>query len=298
MDDKLLEKYNIEIDNEYFCNDARIIESKTGRYVVKKKKIYNKKDVYSYLESRNFNFFTKPINEIDRDSYELYEYINSIDVPDELKAEDIIVLTSILHAQTSYFKKIELDEIKKTYEKYIDQLKYLDDYYHNLQDLIETRIYMSPSEYLLIRNISQFYAAIEFSKNHLEKWYAKIVKKTKERVVQLHNNLDLSHYVVGDSKVLLSWDKSSKGNPINDLIIFYKKYFLDFDFTALLNIYQSKYSLLEEEINLLFCILSMPDKIDLGSKEYLKCREIHYYLLYMKETSHFILENEPKPSEE
>ncbi len=298
MDNKLLDKYNIKIDNEYFCNDARIVEGETGRYVFKKKKVYNKKDIYNYLESRNFTFFSKPVNEIEKDEYEIYQYIDSVEIPDEQKAEDIMTLISILHAQTNYFKKVELDDIKKTYEKYVDQLNYLDDYYHNLQDLIETRVYMSPSEYLLIRNISQIYAAINFSKKHLDNWYTVVKNKLKERVVQLHNNLDLSHYIGGENKLLLSWDKSSKGSPIYDLIIFYKKYFIEFDFTSLFNIYQRKYPLLSEEKDLLFCILSMPDKLELGGKEYLKCREIHYYLLYMKETSQFILENEPKPTKE
>ncbi len=300
MINDLLEKYKIKAKSINIKSDLRMIETDNEKYIIKESKVKDLYRVYNYLESRNFSYYVKPINNIEEDNYEIYPYIEENDIPDEQKAEDLITIASYLHSQTSYYKILDLDEVKEIYEKYIKQLDYLDHYYHDLQDVIETRVFMSPSEYSLIRNISQFYAAIYYSREYLERWYKIIKDKLKERNVQLHNNLDLSHYITGagNRKILLSWNKANKGNPIYDLIIFYRNNYQKFDFLSLFRQYESKYPLLEEEKYLLYCILALPDKVVFDNTELSNCIKLSNYLLYMEKTSDFLLKQDPKPSEE
>ena len=56
-----------------------------------------------------------------------------------------------------------------------------------------------------------------YSKNELEKWYELVKNSHKKRLVVLHNNLDLSHFLRNSKSYLISWDKSKIDIPIFDL---------------------------------------------------------------------------------
>ena len=45
----------------------------------------------------------------------------------------------------------------------------------------------------------------------------------QERTVQLHNNLSLNHILKEEIPYIINWDKSKRGIPIFDFLIFYKK---------------------------------------------------------------------------
>ena len=174
---------------------------------------------------------------------------------------DLINLVSLLHNKTTHFKEVDFEDYKKIYEDINNNIEYLYSYYNDIITLIESKIYMSPSEYLLARNISKIFGSLNFCKNELEKWYKLVENKTKIRVVVLHNNLDLSHFISGSKSYLLSWDKSKLGIPIFDLYILYKRHALDFDFAEILKQYELSYPLKEDERKLLFILLALPDRI-------------------------------------
>ena len=74
--------------------------------------------------------------------------------------------------------------------------------------------------------------------------------------------------------------------PIYDLLILYKKYYLDFDFYELFNYYESRYPLTIEERKLLFIFMAIPDKIELEDNEYknsIKCRKLIDYIYKTEE---------------
>ena len=133
---------------------------------------------------------------------------------------------------------------------------------------------MSPSEYLLARNISRIFIALNFCKEEIENWYELIKDKTKQRVVVLHNNLDLSHFFKMDSSYLISWDKSKIGIPIFDLYILYKRHALDFDFSEILKQYEQNYPLQKDEKKLFFILIALPPKIDFDKSIYEQTKEI------------------------
>ena len=133
---------------------------------------------------------------------------------------------------------------------------------------------MSPSEYLLARNISFIFKSIEIGKGYVESWLTSITGLNKMRVSVVHNNLNLSHFIRNDKAYLISWAKSKIDIPIFDLYNLYNSHFSDLDFLELLKRYESVYPLKKYELELLFILITMPDKIEFNDTEYNMCKKI------------------------
>lgn len=247
-----------------------IIESHDSKFVIKET---NKKNLlYEYLNSRSFNYYPNIIKE-DQD-YTIMEYQEDIEIPKEQKLHDLIDLVSLLHNKTTFYKEVSEDEFKQIYEDIKGNIEYLLDYYNLICDDIETHVYMRPSEYLLIRNITKIYECLNFCNIWIEKWYQLIKDNKKQRYVFLHNNLDLTHFIENENNYLISWDKSKIGLPIFDLYKVYKRHYFDFEFSELLEDYESNYPLKEEERLLFFILILLPEKLILEGNEYERCKLI------------------------
>lgn len=287
-------KDNLNVKKFTIKNSVEIIDTDNGVIVIKKEddKIYN---TYNYLISRGFDYFPKVIK---RDgNYNIYEYIDSVNEPVEQKILDIVTLTTILHSKTNFYKEVDIDNYKYLYETISQNIDYLYGYYNNLIIDIEKDVYMSPSRYLIARNIDKIFVTLNYCKMELDSWYEIIKDKRKLRVVNIHNNLDLDHYLKGDKAYLISWNKNKIDMPIYDLIILYKKYYLDFDFYELFNYYESRFPLLEEERKMLFIMIALPYKLELNDSEYknsIKCRN---FFDYMYKTNELIKEYKSKYEE-
>lgn len=282
---EILKKYKLK-PNRYVKNGkATIVDTEIGRFVIKKNN-YNKK-IFNYLKSRNFNYYPKIINDLDEE-YEISEYIEEIDYPNEQKMLDLINLISLLHSKTTHFKEIDYEDYKQIYEDIKNNIEYLEDYYNEMITIIESHVYMSPSEYLLARNISRIFISLNFCKNEIENWYNLIKDKTKQRVVVLHNNLDLSHIIKNDNSYLISWDKSKIGIPIFDLYILYKRHALDYDFSEILKNYEKNYPLKKEERILLFILIALPTKLEFNKSTYELTKEISNQMDIMYKTEKLI----------
>lgn len=83
--------------------------------------------------------------------------------------------------------------------------------------------------------------------------------------------------------------------PIYDLLFFYQKYALSFDFISLFQHYESVYPLLEDEKDLLFSLMLIPNKISLDKDEYSKCKELRLQIDYLYKTSKLIENLSPPP---
>ena len=188
------------------------------------------------------------------------------------------------------YKEIDLDNYKYIYEEINKEIEETLNYYNIVMDNIEKEIYMSPSNYLISRNISFIYSAINYSKRSIDYWYKLVENKRKIRVVVNHNNLSLEHYLKEDKPYLISWEKSTIDMPIYDLISLYNNHYLEFDFTDLLKIYLSKYPLNEEEITLFLAIISIPKKIVSNNSEYKNVLNIRRQLDYIYKTSELVKE--------
>ena len=191
-----------------------------------------------------------------------------------LETHQQVCIESGLHNKTTHYKEVDSNHYKQIYEDINNNITYLYSYYSDLITIIESKIFPSPSEYLLSRNISKIYAALSFSKTEIEKWYEIVKDKKKDRFVVVHNNLDLNHFLRNKNSYLISWDKAKIDKPIFDLYKLYKRHFNDFDFIEILNKYERNYPLLEEEKILLFVLISLPDKIILNDSEYNMCLKV------------------------
>ncbi len=268
-----VEKYALKPLKYQIKGKVTIIDTDNGRFALKEKNRNNNQSIFEYLNSRNFHYYPEIVS-TDRDDYEITEYQEMVDMPDDQKMMDMIDLVALLHSKTTYFEEVDIDDYKKLYEDISNNIAYLTSYYNDYISVFETKVFMSPSEYLFARNISAIYSALYFAKQELEKWYEMIQEKRKQRHVVLHNNLDLSHFIRNERSYLVSWDKAKIDLPIFDLYKLYKRHGLDFDFSEILKRYERTYPLLEEERKLLFILIALPDKIEFDGPEYQMCQII------------------------
>lgn len=281
---KIASEYNIPINKITIKNNTRIIDDKI---VLKKKKNNDLNNVYKYLKSRSFDYFPEPIT-IDN-LYEVYPYLEDTYEPREQKATDIMYLLGLLHSKTTFYREVDIDKNKEIYENISDELEYLNNFYNDLITMIEKEVYMSPSGYLIARNINIIFGSIYYAKHNLEEWYKKIDNNKNERVVNIHNNISLDHYIKNEKPYLISWNKSRIDSPIYDLLSFYKNHYLDFDFDDLFHFYESGYPLKEDERLLLFTYMAIPYKIEIISDEYEMCIKINKMIEYLYKTSNLIM---------
>lgn len=286
---EILAKYDVPINKITILSNAKIVDNKV---VVKERKNDDIDKTYSYLKSRSFDYFPEPIAMLDK--YELYPYIDSGYEPKEQKAMDLMYLLSLLHSKTTFYREVDIDRNKEIYENIVNDLDYLNNYYSDLITSIEKEVYMAPSSYLIARNINIIFESIYYSRNMIESWYKKIENNKNERVVNIHNNITLDHYIKSEKPYLISWNKSRIDSPIYDLLSFYKNHYLELDFDDLFNYYESSYPLKEEEKLLLFSYMSIPDKIELENDEYRMCIKINKMIDYLYKTSNLIMNYQKK----
>lgn len=257
-----LKAHNIKPTRYQKQGKVYFIEVDGSCYAVKKKE-NNEKNIYEYLSLRNFPYYPPVLASED---FEITKKIEDMEYPLEQKIMDLVDVVALLHSKTSFYKEVESDYFKKTYEDIIGNIEYLEEYYSDMITMIEKEVYMSPSSYLLARNISLFFDSLYYAKENIKLWYEEVSSKNKVRYVVLHNNLSLDHFLKNESSYLISWDKSKIDIPIFDLYKLYKRHALDFDFEVLLKEYEKRYPLLDEERNLLFILISIPNKLTISSE--------------------------------
>lgn len=258
------------------------------KYAIKDKSNGNIRNIYEYLSSRNFDYYPRLI--VDNDKYDIYEYIEEVDNPIEQKAYDMIDLISLLHNKTTYYKEMDIDEYKEIYESVSYKINSRMNYYNNLINMIEREMFMSPSHYLVARNISKIFGSLEYSRKNINEWYDLVKTKGKKRLVTLYNNIDLNHVIRNKDLYLLSWDKSKTGIPIYDIYNFYFKYSKVLDFKDLLKHYEDRYPLLEEEKKLFNILISIPDEIDFKSSEMDNCKNVKKIIDYIYKSEVLVFE--------
>ncbi len=279
-----ISKYKLPGEVFTIKSGARIIDNK----IVIKNKVNDSIDrTYNYLKSRAFDYFPSLLES--SDGYEVYPYIEDIYEPREQKAMDMMHLLSLLHSKTTFYREVDIDKNKEIYENIINNINYLNDYYNELISLIEKEVYMSPSSYLIARNINIIFSSIYYVRDNIEKWYKKIENNKNERVSYIHNNINLDHYIKRDKPYLISWNKSRIDNPIYDLLSFYKNHYLEFDFDDLFHYYESNYPLKEDERLLLFTYMAIPPVMDKSGSEYDMCIKINKTIDYLYKTSNLIM---------
>lgn len=261
---------------------AKILEEGDTKYVIKPK---NKsvKDLFEYLDSRNYSSHPKIIDESDKEVK--YEYVDG-NKNNSLKS--LAKHISNLHSSTTYYKDVSTSKYKNIYNKLIDNVDYLKDFYQRKIMEIDNERYMSPSSYLLARNYSLFNSNLIFIEKEINKWYNLVKDKTKERVAVVHNNLKKDNLLVGSEEVLTGWDKFIVDTPVLDLYKLYKNEYLDSDFEEMMTSYLEEYKLNKEEICLFTFLISMPPSLKIKGSELEKVKEVKSIVDYLNRTNKLI----------
>lgn len=282
-ENEILKKYNIHPKKYKKLKKVTYIETDTEKYIIKKNQQNN--EIREYLKSKNFNHMPETITESEEE-YEITKYIAEYKIPREQKIIDLATTISLLHNKTTHYKEITEETYNEIYNELKEKIEILYNYYIELITIIESKVYMSPCEYLIARNISIVFQALEESKEELKKWHKSVKKDTKQRLVVLHNNLELDHFI---DNTLISWDNSKIGMPPYDIYNLYTKHALEFEFNEVLKAYEKHYPLTENEKQLLFILMKIPPKIEMNKTEYENTKEagkqIKYIYKSMKLTS-------------
>lgn len=286
----LIKKKSKNVKRYEFYNNAIIYEDSNSKKYVAKKNNNDVLSLYNYLNSRGFGYLPR-LDYCDNCGY-IYEYEKDTKTPNEQKMSDLIKIDALLHNKTVYYKDISIDEVKEIYEKLKNKIDNTYNYYDDLITMIEGRIYMSPSEYLLTRNCSSIFSCLSFCQKELDDWYKIMSTKSKKRVVLLHNNLDTKHLIKNKGNILISWDKATRDLPIYDFIKIYKKNYDKYDFNELYKEYISKFPLLEEEKKLMYVILLIPEKINFLKNELKSTINVGRLCNYLYTTDNLFMENE------
>ena len=283
----MIKGINKKINKYSFINGEEIIETDNGKFFVKKKND-DTKELYNYLSSRKFNNYLKL--EEDNKDVEIYSYKDD-NVKTSDKAIDLVYLLSMLHIKTTTYREVNLDEVKRIYENVNDEINALNIYYHKLQDEIETKVYMSPAEYLLIRNISIIYKMLVLSKESIDKWYSIKIKQNRERVVLVHNNVSINNFIDTDKLIFKNWDKALKDYVVYDFYSFYKNDYKNLEFNSLFDLYQRKYKYSEDEMLLFNSLINKVWIVNMDSSNYDNTVKVNDLITYIKKTNKFLLKN-------
>ncbi len=267
-----------------------IFSTTSGDFVVKEKKNdKNMKDLYTYLSSRGFNNFPALVDE-SRSDVNVYEYVDNVSMPVEQKSLDLINIIANLHNQTTYFKSVTEDTFKEVYDAIKSNIDYLKMDYEQKYEEIKKEIYMSPSHYLFIRNVSKSFAALDFCQSELDQWYDLVKDQNRKRVSLIHNHLSLDHFLKNEKEYLISWEDSRIDTPVVDLVGFYNQEYFNVNFDVLLQRYFEKVKISEDEKKLFFILISLPKKINFEEEELKNCQVIREAFDYL-----FITENLMRP---
>ena len=281
---ELLKKYGIKPISYLKKGRSLIINTKDKKYVLKENE---KKEIYDYLNNRKFKEIPK-ILILDKD-YLIYEYIDDIKVPEEQKLEELIKVVATLHKKTAYYEKIETAFNKEIYEDLKNNIEYLKSYYEDIIALIDKKEFMSPSDYLFARNYTVIINSLKYASLEIDKWYQKVKDSDNRKVVVLHGNLNLDHFISGR---LISFRKSKFDSPIFDLLTLFRTYGNKYDFKNNLKLYASIFPIEEEETMLLNILMMMPPKFEFKGTEYDMCEILAEKISLLHEASKIVLPNQ------
>ena len=277
--------------NKYtYLKDIKVIDYDDDKVLIKRKKRYDIDKIYKYLDDHNIKNYLKPFKITDKNLY--FNYLNKKLLDNDEVAKHLIYALSDLQNKTTIYKEIDKDKLKEEYDTFNSRISYLEEYYFTMQDMIENKVYMAPSEYLFIRNVSIIYSALNYSKNLVDNWYKIMKDKNRERYVYAHGKCELSHFITADNDYFISLEKAHLERPPFDFINFFKKNYNETDMISNFRLYQHRYHYKEEEYLYLLINITIPEKIDIYPSNLTKCLELTNFFDRLKLTSEFILKNE------
>ena len=287
----ILRNSNVKIRAFKYIGKVVILETNKGMLVYKENS--NNYKIYEYLKNRGFDNFPKIYKDYDSRIY-LYEYIKPRELSNLEKLLDLIKISGKLHFKTSFKKEVDIAQIKEIYENIVNEVNYLKAYYEDMNNYIDTVVFMSPAMYLLVSNLDIINYLLSFIQVEIENWYDLVKDKKVIRYSLIHNNLSLSHLLESDYKYLISWENAKVDMPIIDLIKLYQENYYDIDLEVLLNEYEKENKLENYEYLFLLIKLSLPKKLEFTRNTLKDTYKINKYFIYLRKIVKLIQKNDDK----
>ncbi len=266
--------------------DKKIIELEDRKIIIIKKTRYDLEKVYQKLKDHNITTILYPLA-IDQDNV-YFPFVEDKDFTSDEKAKKMVYDLAIWQNKMTSHMPLDVDKIKKTYEYYKKEITTRTMYYKNMQAIVETKVYMSPSEYVFIRHSSILFSAFAFCQTILEKWYEEMMQKKNDRYVYCHGSFELNHFLTASDGYFLHLENAHEGSPTDDFANFYRKNYQDVDMISTFHFYQLKYPFTPEE-NLFFQLqIVLPEKIEIYPSNLATTKKLTYFYDYLIRTNEFI----------
>ncbi len=278
----VINKYLSNITKISYINSNVYIETCTNNYIVLDKKI-DKNKLFDFFRKVDFKYFKYPLN---NDSYEIYLLSDDYDVNkvSEIDLNMFIDCLSLLHKKTMNYEVISDDDFNKLYNYLYLKIDDTYKYYLRLQSRIEEKKFPSPSEFLLINNISMIYRLLDYSLykldslNNCDKDFHLCVLLNKIS----SNNFDGS---------FIDFNYYSNGISLFDLDLFFKNYYYA-DLISLFDRYCYTVSINDCSLSLFLCLISIVWEVDFSSTNFNNCLRVRNLLDYVYKVFNFISEKD------
>ena len=290
---ELLHQYFIEIEKITKYQNYIIIEDIHKKQYLVKVKDSNKEIILSFFKEIDFSYYVPLLNDYE-DSYEIYPYYEDHVGDSSYKAKELIHALIDLQLKSMDYQEYSLEQLKEYYENKVLELDELMNYYSKLNDTILENT-LSPSSYLLLIHISDFYQNISISRMEIEKWYS--YQDTRIRISYIIGNVSLKYFKVGDYKYFIDLSRVRRDIYLYDMIEFIQNEILNVDMISLFEEYQSKLNLSFSEYSFLFSSILIPNKIELTDYCYFDTIKIRNEINRIQKLRNFYLEENKKYQE-
>jgi len=287
--DRILGKES-PIDKYSYVGNLRVLDLSCQKILIKQKNRYEMEKIYQYLDDHHIHNYLRPIGMDERNI--IFPYLENNMLTADEKAKKMVYNLSLWQNKSTIHQDTDIDQVKEIYETYQKKIQYVSTYYSELQDMVETKVYMHPVEYLFIRNVSMIYEALGYCSSVLEEWFKIASVKKTRRKVYCHGKCEIDHFLANDDGYFISLENAHIGDVSEDFVYFYKHNFLQVDMLSTFRFYQQKFPFTKEEKLYFYLQIALPKVIDLYPSSLQKSQELVLFFELLKSTSLFLLDQQ------
>lgn len=262
------------IDKVEYSNGECFLYCNDERYLIKKKEEKYEK-IFQYLDSISFSNYLMPFNSFLDDFY-LYHFSEEVDCSQEEKGKSILSILLSLGKKSMVVKEYSSSEKEEIYHSILEKINNTVTYYLNLEKEIMQFDFPPISYYVFLKNSSQFYRLLDYSKYQLDKWYQSESNRYQEAF--LIGKVSFDSFSFSHDTYFYQYDYCKRGNIILDFVSFFKNHCTLSNIWELFQLYKDELSLSQEELSLVYCMISIPDKKEFLNHSFLDTIMIRKYI--------------------
>ncbi|WP_273850954.1 phosphotransferase [Guptibacillus spartinae] len=279
-DPALLFQYDLYPERVVRMGKVTKIETERGSFALKETKLGKEQmDRILYLEERLKQLQFASFVPIERTKYGdafvftedgvayLTPWVDGGEGHAPQKEEQFVLNLAELHGYTARDQAFSEEVIKQSYQKMILMRESRQFEMEKYVNSIEKRVYLSPFELTFVTHFHRLMKYCDLAKTRLDQWYEQVLEAKRYRSVFCHGKCSLSHYVMnGGRGYFINFERAVIDTPVRDLAYFIRSSVHPFQFnpattTAHIGRYESQFSLLEEEKELLASYLYFPESV-------------------------------------